>query len=155
MFSTSVRARAAKLAAMSGGVSVGVLALMTSTPALAQAAAAAPGGIQGFLSGPMGQVALFLPIIVLFYFLIIRPQQTRAKQHRAMLEGIKRGDTVVLPSGVVGKITRIEEQEAMVEIATGVNVRVVKSMITEVRTRGEPAKVTSAKADKADKSDKS
>jgi preprotein translocase YajC subunit len=71
----------------------------------------------------------------------MRPQSQRAKQHQAMVNAVKRGDTVVMSSGMVGKVTRVEDTEAMVEVATGVNVRVVKSMLTEVRTRGEPAKV--------------
>jgi preprotein translocase subunit YajC len=112
----------------------------------ANSAAGAPGGIMG---GPFGQLLIFVPIIILFYFLIIRPQQRRAKDHQTMLGGLKRGDTVVLSSGMIGKVTRIEDQEAMVEISTGVNVRVVKAMITEVRTRGEPAKVAAPKPDKS------
>lgn len=110
---------------------------MFSTPAYAQAAGAAADG--GFLAGPFGQLLFFLPIIALFYFLIIRPQQKRAREHAAMVGALKRNDVVVLSNGMVGKVTRVEEKEAMVEIATGVNARVVKSMISEVRTRGEPA----------------
>ena len=152
MSSTSAKALAAKGAAIAAGVSSAAFALVLSTPALAlpiTSAAAAPTGVQGFLSGPMGQVVLFLPIIVLFYFLIIRPQQRRAKEHKALIENVKRGDTIVMSSGMIGKVTRIEEQEAMVEIANGVNVRVVKAMITEVRTRGEPAKLATPKAAKS------
>jgi len=79
--------------------------------------------------------APFVAIFVLFYFLMIRPQQKRMKEHRAMIEAIKRGDTVVMSNGMIGKVTRVENEEAMVEIAQGVNVRVVKGMITEVRNR--------------------
>ena len=77
----------------------------------------------------------FVAIFVLFYFLLIRPQQKRAKEHLAMVTGVKRGDTVVLSSGMIGKVTRVEDAEAMVEVAQGVNVRVVKTMIAEVRNR--------------------
>ncbi len=112
----------------------------TAGSALAQAGADG-GGPGGIFSGPFGSLLMFAPIIVLFYFLIMRPQSQRAKQHQAMINAVKRGDTVVMSSGMVGKVTRVEDTEAMVEIATGVNVRVVKSMLTEVRTRGEPAKV--------------
>ena len=78
-------------------------------------------------------------LIALFYFLMIRPQQRRMKQHQAMLAAIKRGDVVVLSSGIIGKVVRVEEAEVGLEVATGVTVKVVKAMIGEVRTRGEPA----------------
>ena len=68
--------------------------------------------------------------------MLIRPQQKRAKQHQEMVGAIKRGDEVVLSNGMVGKVTRVEDQEAMVEISQGVNVRVVKAMVAEVRNRG-------------------
>lgn len=82
-----------------------------------------------------------LPVLLIgfFYLLIIRPQQRRLKQHQAMVSAVKRGDEVVLSSGIKGKVTKIEDADATVEIAPGVNVRVVKSMINDVRTRGEPA----------------
>jgi len=91
----------------------------------------------------------FLPLIalvVLFYFLMIRPQQRRMKQHQAMLGALKRGDTVVLSSGMIGKIVRVEDKEVGVEIATGVTVKVVKGMISDVRARGEPAPANDSKA---------
>ncbi len=116
-----------------------------ATPAMAQtttAAGAASGG---------GAAALiqFLPIIgliVLFYFLMIRPQQRRVKQHQEMVQAVKRGDTVVLNSGVIGKVTKVEDAEVALEIAQGVNVKVVKSMISDVRTRGEPAPANDSKS---------
>ena len=89
-----------------------------------------------------------LPIIlmvVLFYFMLIRPQQKRAKEHQNMLANLKRGDTVVLSSGVLGKIVRVEDKEVGVEIAQGVTVKVIKGMITEVRPKGEPAAANDAK----------
>jgi preprotein translocase subunit YajC len=88
--------------------------------------------------GLMAAILQFLPfvaIFVLFYFLLIRPQQKRMKEHQALVASVKRGDTVVLSSGMIGKVTRVENEEAMVEVAQGVNVRVVKSMISEVRNR--------------------
>jgi preprotein translocase subunit YajC len=78
-------------------------------------------------------------LIVLFYFLMIRPQQRRMKQHQAMLAAIKRNDVVVLSSGLIGKVVRVEDKEVGLEVATGVTVKVVKGMIAEVRVRGEPA----------------
>lgn len=100
-----------------------------------------PTGADG---GTMAIIAQFLPfvlIFVLFYFLMIRPQQKRMKDHQTMVSNVKRGDTVVLSNGMIGKVTRVEETEALVEIATGVAVPVVKSMISDVRAKGEPAKV--------------
>ena len=115
-----------------------------STPAMAQTTTAAGGA-----AGGMSSLLEFLPIIgimVLFYFLMIRPQQRRMKQHQAMVQAVKRGDTVVLNSGVVGKVTKVDEAEVAVEIAQGVNVKVVKSMISDVRTRGEPAPANDSKS---------
>ena len=88
--------------------------------------------------GLMAQLISFAPIILILvmgYFLLIRPQVQQAKAHRAMVAGLKRNDTVVLSNGMIGKVTRLENDEAMVEIAQGVNVRVVKQMITQVRDR--------------------
>jgi len=97
--------------------------------------------MEDVMAGPFGQLFLFVPIIILFYFLIIRPQQRRVKDHQAMISNIKRGDTVVLSNGMIGKVTRVEDTDAMVEISQGVNVPVVKAMIAEVRAKGEPAKI--------------
>jgi len=89
----------------------------------------------GGLTAALVQFLPFILIFVLFYFLLIRPQQKRAKAHQEMIKALKRGDQVVLSNGMVGKVTRVEENEAMVEIAQGVNVSVIKSMIAEVRNR--------------------
>ena len=85
-------------------------------------------------------------IFVLFYFLLIRPQQQRAKKHAEEVAGVKRGDTVVLSSGIVGKVNSVGDTEVSVEIAPKVEVKVVKSMISDVRTRGAPAIANDAKA---------
>ncbi len=88
--------------------------------------------------GMMAVIVQFLPIVaifILFYFLMIRPQQKRAKDHAAAIAAVKRGDVVVLSSGLIGKVTRVEEAEVNLEIAPSVNVRVVKGMIAEVRNR--------------------
>jgi preprotein translocase subunit YajC len=114
---------------------------MFATPAYAQAAGAAA-------AGPQDMLIQFLPLIglvVLFYFLMIRPQQRRMKQHQTMLAAIKRGDNVVLSSGVMGKVVRVEEKEVGVEIASGVTVKVRKGMISEVTARGEPAAANDSK----------
>lgn len=98
--------------------------------------------------GPQGlliQIAPLILLFVLFYFMLIRPQQKRMKDHQNMIANLKRGDNVVLASGVIGKIIRVEDKEVGVEIAQGVNVKAVKSMITEVRVKGEPAPANDAK----------
>ncbi|MGA8689162.1 MAG: preprotein translocase subunit YajC [Methyloceanibacter sp.] len=82
-------------------------------------------------------------IIGIMYFLMIRPQQKRLKEHQAMIGGLRRGDTVVTGGGIVGKVTKVEDQELQVEIADGVRVKVLRATVSEVRTKGEPA---SAKA---------
>ena len=102
---------------------------MFVTPAYAQDAAAGAAGIM-----TSGLVPMIL-IVAIMYFLMIRPQQKRMKAHQALIAGVKRGDEVVLSNGMVGKVTRVEDAEAMVEISQGVNVRVVKAMIAEVRNR--------------------
>lgn len=84
------------------------------------------------------QIAPLILLFVLFYFMLIRPQQKRAKEHQAMVAAVKRGDNVVLSSGMLGKVVRVEDAEVGVEIAQGVTVKVVKTMITEVRAKGQP-----------------
>ena len=91
-------------------------------------------------------IAPILAIFVLFYFLMIRPQQRRMKQHQQMITNLKRNDVVVLNSGVIGKVVPVEDKEIGVEIAQGVTVKVVKGMIAEVRVRGEPAPANDSKA---------
>ncbi|MET0271854.1 MAG: preprotein translocase subunit YajC [Phenylobacterium sp.] len=115
---------------------------MFATPAFAQTAAgAAAGGPQAFLI----QILPLIGLVVLFYFLMIRPQQRRMKQHQALIGGLKRNDVVVLSSGMVGKVVRVEDKEVGLEIASGVTVKVVKTMIADVRTRGEPAAANDTK----------
>ena len=117
---------------------------MFASEAFAQTAPAAGAGA----GGPQDLLLQFLPLValmVLFYFLLIRPQQRRAKQHRAMIEAVKRGDTVVLSSGIIGKVSRVDEAEVHVDIAPNTTVKVVKGMIGDVRTRGEPAPANDAK----------
>ena len=85
-------------------------------------------------------------IIGIMYFLMIRPQQKRLKEHREMVAGIRRGDTVVTSGGIIGKVTKVEDQELQVEIADGVRIKVVRSTLSEVRGKGEPAPAGKAKA---------
>ncbi|MBX3518486.1 MAG: preprotein translocase subunit YajC [Xanthobacteraceae bacterium] len=107
---------------------------MFITPAYAQAAA--PGGNDMLVS-----LLPFVAIFVIMYFLILRPQQKRVKAHTEMVKNLRRGDTVITNGGVIGKIAKvIDDHEVEVEIADGVKIRQVRSMVTEVRAKGEPVK---------------
>jgi preprotein translocase subunit YajC len=108
---------------------------MFITPAFAQTAPASPfGGMEGIIP-----LLIMLPI---FYFLLIRPQQQKQKQHRDMVMAVKRNDTVILSNGMIGTVTKVKDgdSEVEVEIAPNTKVRVVKSMIADVRGRNEPVK---------------
>lgn len=105
-----------------------------------------PTGSEGGLMAIVVQIAPIVAIFILFYFLMIRPQQRRMKLHQAMISNLKRNDTVVLNSGVIGKVVRVEDKEVGLEIAQGVTIKVVKGMISEVRVRGEPAPANDSKA---------
>ncbi len=118
---------------------------MIGAHALVLAQVAAPGGLQGFLAGP-GQLLPLVAVGVLFYFMMWRPQQRRVREHTARVSGIKRGDTVVLSSGMIGKVVRVEDTEIGLEIAQNVTVKVVKTMVSEVRARSEPAAANDAKS---------
>jgi preprotein translocase subunit YajC len=106
---------------------------MFVTPAYAQTAPF--GGDQlNFLIPLVG-------IVVLMYFLLLRPQQKRMKEHQELIKNLRRGDTVVTSGGLVGKVTKVvNEDQIEVEIADGVRVRQVRSMITGVTAKGEPVK---------------
>ena len=82
------------------------------------------------------QFAPLLFIFVIFYFLLIRPQSRRVKEHRDMISAVKRNDTAVTTGGLIGKVTKVEEGEVELEIAAGTRVRVVKTMLSEVRPHG-------------------
>jgi preprotein translocase subunit YajC len=114
---------------------------------LAAAVAAAPAGdaLTTFLTGP-GQFLPIVAIMVLFYVMIIMPQGRRQRQHQAKVGAVKRGDTVIMSSGLKGKVVRVEENELGVEIAQNVTVKVVKSMIADVVARGEPAAANDSKS---------
>ena len=78
-------------------------------------------------------------IFVIFYFLLIRPQSQRAKQHRAKIEAVKKNDQVVTGGGLIGKVTRVEENEVEVELAPGLKVRAVKGTLSDVTPHGTKA----------------
>ena len=102
--------------------------------------------MSGGLQTQLIQIAPIILMVVLFYFMLIRPQQQRAKAHAAAIAAVKRGDNVVLSNGMLGKVVRVEETEVGVEIAQGVTVKVVKSMIAEIRAKGEPAPANDPKS---------
>ena len=108
---------------------------MFASPAFAQASNGAPAGGAAFFM----QIAPLLLIFVIFYFLLIRPQQKKMKEHRALIDAVKRGDTVVTGGGLIGKVTRADDNEVEVEIAPNVRVKVVKSTLADVRGSGKPA----------------
>jgi preprotein translocase subunit YajC len=93
-------------------------------------------------------------IIGIMYFLMIRPQQKRLKDHQAMVAALRRGDTVVTSGGIIGKVAKVEEQEVQVEIAEGVKIKILRSTISEVRGKGEGAAISAKAKDKDKEKDK-
>ena len=108
---------------------------MLITPAYAQF---------GFGGGDGGALVSLLPFVLIFvimYFLILRPQQKRVKQHQEMVKNVRRGDTVVTSGGLIGKVTKvIDDDQIEVEVADGVKIRQMRAMISDVRAKGEPVK---------------
>ena len=96
-------------------------------------------------AGGTSMLIQFLPIVLIFvimYFLILRPQRMKARHHQEMVANVRRGDTIVTNGGLIGKVAKVDEGELQVELAEGVRVRVVRSMVAEVRAKGEPVKET-------------
>ena len=84
---------------------------------------------------------LFVLIFVIMYFLILRPQQKRVKQHAEMVKNVRKGDTVITSGGLVGRVTKVvDDDQIEVEVAEGVRVRQMRSMVSDVRAKGEPVK---------------
>jgi preprotein translocase subunit YajC len=108
---------------------------MLITPAFAQTSGS-PG-----VNDIFGMMLPLLMIMVVFYFLLIRPQQRKMRDHQQMVKNVRRGDTVVTSGGLVGKVAKVvDDNEIMVDIADNVQVRVLKNALSEVRTKGEPVK---------------
>ena len=109
---------------------------MFISPAFAQA--------PSFLGGGDNMLVSLLPFVLIFvimYFLILRPQQKRQKQHADMVKNVRRGDTVATSGGLVGKVTKvIDDEQVEVEVAEDVKVRQMRSMLADVRAKGEPVK---------------
>ena len=111
---------------------------MFVSPAFAQ------GSLFGGVGGDGGMLVSLLPfalIFVIMYFLILRPQQKRVKQHQEMVKNVRRGDTVVTNGGLIGKVTKvIDDDQIEIEIADDVRIRQMRQMVTDVRAKGEPVK---------------
>ncbi len=113
---------------------------MFITPAFAQGAS--PFGGEG---GMLVSLLPFVLIFVIMYFLILRPQQKRVRQHQDMVKNVRRGDTVVTNGGLVGKVTKvIDDDQIEIEIASDVRIRQMRGMLTDVRAKGEPVKEEAA-----------
>lgn len=109
---------------------------MFTTSALAQTATGAPGA-----GDFIGMIVPLVAIMGVFYFLMIRPQQRKAKEHQDLISQISRGDTVVTHGGLIGKVFRVvDDKEILVEIGENVKVRVLRQGIADVRAKGEPMK---------------
>lgn len=108
------------------------------TPAFAQGAGAGSGADIAL------QFVPFVLIFVIMYFLILRPQQRRLKDHQSMVKNVRREDTIVTTGGLVGRVTKVADDasEIEVEIAPNVRVKVVRTMISEVRVKGAPVKAS-------------
>jgi len=116
---------------------------MLITPAYAQA-----GGLFDSQSA-MVQILPFVLIFVVFYFLLIRPQQQKQKQHRSMLDALRRGDRVVTGGGIIGTVNRVTSaEEVEIDIAQNVRVRVLRSTITSVMAKPDPAAAREAAGDR-------
>jgi preprotein translocase subunit YajC len=119
---------------------------MFISPAYAQAAGGQGGGLTFLFP--------LILIFVVFYFLLIRPQQKRMKEHQNMVANLRRGDRIVTGGGVVGSVTKvIDDNEVQVEIAEGVRVRVMKNTVQQVMNKSEPADKSQGGGDKAANTD--
>ncbi len=107
------------------------------TPAFAQALGGGGGGATDLFV----QLIPFALILVIMYFLIMRPQQKRAREHADLIKNLRRGDSVITSGGLIGKVTKVvDDAEVELEIAPNVRVRVLRTLITDVRAKGEPVK---------------
>ena len=111
---------------------------MFISQAFAQAApgAAGPGGMEMLI-----QFVPFIFVFAIMWFLMIRPQRQRAKQHQEMIKNVRRGDTIVMTGGLIGKINKVvDDSELLLEVGENVRVRVSRTAIADVRAKGEPVK---------------
>jgi preprotein translocase subunit YajC len=113
---------------------------------ISEAYAQAPGAADP-TTGLIMQIAPLILIFVVFYFLLIRPQQQARKKHMEMVANLKKNDIVVTSGGMIGKVKSVADDEVRVELAPNVDVRVLRHTIAEVRSKTEPAPANDAKAD--------
>ena len=106
-----------------------------------------PAYAQGSLFGGGGNTDMitsllpFVLIFVIMYFLVLRPQQKRVKQHAEMVKNVRKGDTVITSGGLIGRVTKVvDDDQVEIEVADGVRVRQMRSMVSDVRAKGEPVK---------------
>jgi len=118
----------------------GALAIVTAQSALAQDAAPATPIEQPSLLGALMQMLPMLAICYLiFYFMVIKPQETKNKKHATLVASLKRGDSVVTSSGIIGKVANVEKDHVMLEIAQNVKVKVLMSHVTRLETEPQAA----------------
>ncbi|MCF8508071.1 MAG: preprotein translocase subunit YajC [Hyphomonadaceae bacterium] len=112
-------------------------------------AAAAPGGGDPGGGDPgsaiIQQMLFFIPLIAIFYFLLIRPQNQRMKKHRAMIAAIKKGDTVITQGGIIGRIFKLGDDEVTIDTGEGGKLRIVRSMIVDVKNKPDQAPANDVK----------
>ena len=103
-----------------------------------------PAYAQSPFGGSTDMLTSLLPFVLIFvimYFLILRPQQKRVKQHAEMVKNVRKGDTVITSGGLVGRVTKVvDDDQVEIEVAEGVRVRQMRSMVSDVRAKGEPVK---------------
>jgi preprotein translocase subunit YajC len=120
---------------------------MFITDAFAQTTGAAAPGAPDATTSLIMNIAPLALIFVVFYFLLIRPQQQARKRHMDMVAALKKGDIVVTSGGLIGKVRSVADDEVRLELSPNVEVRVVRAAIGEVRSKTEPAPANDAKAD--------
>lgn len=106
---------------------------MTAQPMIATLIQAAPAG-----PSPLYTVGMMVALFAIFYFLLIRPQQKRAREHKEMVMQVRRGDRVVTAGGLVGKIAKVGDDEVMIDLADGVRVTAIKATLQDVRSKPKP-----------------
>jgi preprotein translocase subunit YajC len=113
---------------------------MFASPAYAQAATGGAGSTASLIA-----FVPYIAIFAIFYFLMIRPQQQRAKAHRAMIDAVKKGDTVITGGGIIGKVSRVDGDEVEIEAGPAVKLRVLKATLADVRDRNAPVAANDSK----------
>ena len=118
--------------------------MMFLQQAAAPAAGAAPAGDAG-MGSLLANLMLLIGMIVIFYFLLIRPQNNRMKKHKAMLADMKKGDTVITQGGIIGRIFALKDDEIVLDTGEGGKLRIVRGMIVDVKNPAAPAAANDSK----------